>query len=225
MTISLVARSQDGGFGLVITSSSPAVAARCLYVEPGVGACASQNITDPRLGTGVLGLLRGGQSAPEAIESIMARPENAEIGAYRQVTAVGSDGVAGAFSGTQALGINGHLIRDSAVIAGNMLASLGVLDAGIDAYLAGTGDLEERLLAGLAAAVAAGGEMGPVHSAGLLVAGKPEWPITNLRVDWSDAPIADLASLWERWKPQRDTYVMRAYDPAESPSYGVPGDE
>lgn len=225
MTISLIGRGADGGFGLVITSSSPAVAARCLYLEVGVGACASQNITDPRLGTSALAAMRSGQSAPEAIEGIMARPENAPMSAYRQVTAVGSDGRSAAFSGENSLGISGHRIEDDAVIAGNMLASREVLDAGMEAYLAAPGDLEDRLVAGLRAAIAAGGEMGPVRSAGLLVSGAVEWPITNLRVDWSETPAEELAALWELWKPQRDTYVLRALNPAESPSYGVPGDE
>ena len=51
MTISLTARCPDtGAFGIAISSSSPAVAARCIHLRPGVGASASQNITDPRLG-------------------------------------------------------------------------------------------------------------------------------------------------------------------------------
>ena len=35
--------------GCVVSSSSQAVGARCLFVRAGVGAAASQNITDPRL--------------------------------------------------------------------------------------------------------------------------------------------------------------------------------
>ena len=51
MTFSLVARcAKTGQFGVVISSSSPAVAARCSHVRAGVGAVASQNITDPALG-------------------------------------------------------------------------------------------------------------------------------------------------------------------------------
>ena len=48
MTFSLVARCVDMGmFGVAIASSSPAVAARCAYARAGVGAVASQNVTDP----------------------------------------------------------------------------------------------------------------------------------------------------------------------------------
>ena len=51
MTFSLVARcAQTGRFGMVVSSSSPAVAARCAHARAGVGAAASQNVTDPRWG-------------------------------------------------------------------------------------------------------------------------------------------------------------------------------
>ena len=51
------------------------------------------------------------------------------------------------------------------------------------------------------------------------------WPIADLRVDWHDEPIAELARLWTLWQPQMDAYVTRALDPSQAPSYGVPGDE
>ena len=55
MTFSLVARSPaTGEFGIVISSSSPAVAARCAHARAGTGVVASQNITDPALGRLVL---------------------------------------------------------------------------------------------------------------------------------------------------------------------------
>ena len=71
----------------------------------------------------------------------------------------------------------------------------------------------------------AGGEEGPVRSAGLVVCGAVAWPETDLRVDWHDRPIAELAGLWRLWEPQAADYMTRALDPAAAPSYGVPGDE
>src|SRR5690606_4693817 len=51
MTFSLLARCPEtGAFGMVISSSSPAVAARCAHARAGVGVAATQNITDPALG-------------------------------------------------------------------------------------------------------------------------------------------------------------------------------
>ena len=89
-------------------------------------------------------------------------------------------------------------------------------------------ELEARLLAALAAGLVAGGEAGPLGSAGLLVADAVTWPVTDLRVDWVDeddaGPIEQLAALWQRWAPQRDAYVTRALHPESAPAYGVPGD-
>jgi uncharacterized Ntn-hydrolase superfamily protein len=82
-----------------------------------------------------------------------------------------------------------------------------------------------RLLHALRAGVEAGGEAGPIHSAGLLVVRDVSWPIVDLRVDWADDdPVAELTALWERYEPQVEDYVRRALDPAAAPSFGVPGD-
>ena len=77
----------------------------------------------------------------------------------------------------------------------------------------------------LRAGLQAGGEAGPVHSAGLLVADTVAWPVADLRVDWADDPVEALAGLWERWAPEADAYVRRALDPSVAPGYGVPGEE
>ena len=62
MTLSIAGRCErTGQFGIAISSSSPAVAARCAWVRAGVGAACTQNITDPRLGTRLLDLLSGEQ--------------------------------------------------------------------------------------------------------------------------------------------------------------------
>src|SRR5579871_3074867 len=51
VTFSLTARDPlTGAFGIVVSSSSPAVAARCAHLAAGAGAVASQNVTNPALG-------------------------------------------------------------------------------------------------------------------------------------------------------------------------------
>ena len=75
------------------------------------------------------------------------------------------------------------------------------------------------------AAARAGGEEGPVRSIGMLLASDVEWPVADLRIDWTDGdPIEELADLWNRWKVEMDAYVSRALNPSAAPSYGVPGD-
>ena len=225
MTFSLTARCpRTGQFGVAIASSSPAVAARCAHARAGVGAVATQNVTDPRLGPIGLDLLAKGYGADAAIAGLAALAGS--HAPWRQVTAIGRSGAPAVISGARALGINGHRIGTDAVAAGNLLADQAVLDAMIAAFAAnGAAHLGERLMAGLKAGLAAGGEAGPVHSAGLLVVAEQPWALVDLRIDWHDtAPVAALRQAWDLWHPQMDAYVTRALNPADAPSYGVPGD-
>lgn len=225
MTFSLILRDPETGeIGSAISSSSPAVAARCLNLADGVGGVNSQNVTDPRLGTALIERLRAGDSAESALETVVSTQDR-EVIEYRQLVVLDAEGRAAVHSGKRALGTYGAAIRENAVAAGNMLASLDVLDAMVDAALLSTGRIEDRLYAGLKAAMAAGGEEGPVHSTGLSVVGSVGWRITDLRVDWAEAPIAELGNVLEQWLPQRDDYINRGISPVVAPSYGVPGDE
>lgn len=223
MTFSLVARdAATGAFGMVVTSSSPSVAARCVHLRPGTGAVASQNITDPGLGAKLLDLLESGSPAEEAMAKLLAREPETE---YRQLTAVGRDGRTAAFSGARTLGTHRTVELDGAVAAGNLLSSPDVVDAIAEAYASAGGEFEDRLLAGLLAGRDAGGEEGPEHSAGLVVVEDVPWAVTDLRVDWAEEdPIGQLAGIWELWRPQKRDYKLRAVQPSLAPSYGVPGD-
>ncbi|MNT60198.1 hypothetical protein D3C72_1977610 [compost metagenome] len=110
--------------------------------------------------------------------------------------------------------------------AGNLLSGTQVIEAMVQAFETATGLLADRLLAAMHAAMAAGGEAGPVHSAALKVMGDLTWPIVDLRVDWADEdPIGQLDGLWQAYRPQMQDYLTRALDPTAAPSYGVPGDE
>ena len=224
MTFSLTARCPDSGtFGIAISSSSPAVAARCTHLRPGVGAAASQNITDPRLGERLLDRLAAGDSAAEAMAEVVAAEPTAD---HRQLTVVDTAAQVAAHSGRYTLGVHHTVLGQGAVAAGNLLASTAVIDALLGGYLHSQQDnLAARLLDGLRAALAAGGEAGPVHSAGLAVTHPTAgWADTDLRVDWHDDPIGELGRLWALWQPQRQDYITRGLHPASAPAYGVPGD-
>ena len=224
MTFSLVARcAETGMFGVAISSSSPAVAARCSYARARVGAVASQNITDPTLGPLALDLMAGGLSAEAAIAEVQVRGKFIE---YRQVLAVDTEGRTALHSGPRSLGIWNEANTENVASGGNLLANDGVPQAIVDGFLASSGHLGDRLIAAMRAGLAAGGEAGPVHSAGLKLVDAVSWPVADLRCDWTeDCPIEALATAWDIYKPQLDAYVQRALDPREAPSYGVPGDE
>lgn len=224
MTFSLVARcTETGMFGVAISSSSPAVAARCSYARAGVGAVASQNVTDPTLGPMALDLMERGLSAPEAVAVVQTRGRFIE---YRQVLAVDRNGRTAIHSGPNALGIWAEARAENVAAGGNLLADPGVPQAIVEGFLASGGHLGDRLIAAMRAGLAAGGEAGPVHSAGLKIVDKVSWPVADLRCDWTDAcPVEAVAAAWGIYKPQLDAYVQRALDPRAAPSYGVPGDE
>lgn len=224
MTFSIAARCpRTGMIGLAISSSSPAVAARCAHARAGIGAVASQNITDPRLGPRGLDLMAAGLSAPAALAALVT--QEPLIG-YRQLTLVDAKGGAASYSGAHTLGIHAGETAENVVAAGNLLANPDVPKRMVEGFLAkpeaGLGD---RLLAAMEAGLAAGGEAGAIHSAGLVLVRDTAWPIADLRIDWHDsAPLAALADLWRLWAPQMEAYVIRALDPASAPSFGVPGD-
>lgn len=225
MTFSISAFDPESRmFGIAVSSSSPCVAARCAHARSGVGVVATQNITDPTLGPKGLALSAAGRSAKDIVAELRATAPHIE---YRQLAVVDASGGVASFSGARTLGTHRTVEAGHVVAAGNLLANEAVPHRMVEAYLGADGEpLGDRLVAAMRAAVAAGGEMGPVRSAGMLLVRDVAWPVADLRVDWSDVcPIEDLAALWTLWRPQMEDYVARALDPSAAPSYGVPGDQ
>ena len=224
MTFSLVGRcAETGMFGVAIATSSICVASRCPWARAGVGAVATQNVTDPSIGPRVLDRMAAGEAAPVALRQILAESRHIE---YRQVLVIDRQGRTALHSGSKILGTNALAEGEDCIAAGNLLSNPDVPAAMIKTFAAHPDlHLAERLLRALESGLAAGGEMGPVKSAGLLVVDKQAWPLADLRVDWSEeGPVAALRDLWERYRPQMQDYVTRALDPRSAPAYGVPGD-
>ena len=223
MTFSLVARcDRTGMFGTAVASSSPAVAARCSYTRSNVGAISSQNVTDPSLGNLSLDLLEKGLSVFQVIDQIKKTEKNLE---YRQVLVIDSKGQTALHSGENSLGICSEAKGLNVLSAGNLLANSEVSRAIVKIFENASGHLGDRLIESLIGGLDAGGEAGPVHSAGIKISDKVSWPIVDLRCDWTeDCPINKLSEIWKVYKPQLDDYIQRALDPTEAPSYGVPGD-
>lgn len=223
MTFSIAARcAETGMFGIAVSSSSPAVAARCAYARAGVGAFGTQNITDPRLGPLGLDLMAEGASAVEAMAALV---QSAPHIAFRQLIAVDAAGGTAAYSGDRTLGTFATAQKHGVVAAGNLLRNGEVPAAMVAAFQRAQGHLGDRLLTAMAAAITAGGEEGPVHSVGMQLVRDVPWPVADLRVDWAeDDPIGELHKLWDIYKPQLEAYVTRALNPTGAPSFGVPGD-
>jgi uncharacterized Ntn-hydrolase superfamily protein len=217
MTFSLVGRcDRTGAVGAVIASASMAVAARCVAARAGVGAVCSQSTTDPRLRETLLDAMASGLAVGQALLAVIgAAPDIA----YRQLAAVDAAGRSASYSGGLALGEAADGTAPSAAAAGNLLADRAVPAAMLSTFAERAGaSLGDRLISALRAGLDAGGEVSPVRSAGMVIAGSAPWPVTDLRVDWHDDPVAELAALWQRWQPQAESYVQRALRPFETAS-------
>ena len=212
---------ETGQYGTAITSSSICVTSRCAFAKSATGVVLTQNITNPDLGPLGLNLLGQGLTASEVLAKLQDMEPHAE---WRQLGVLNSEESA-TFSGEQALGIHARAQGKHCLAMGNLLANTEVPGAMVEHFENSTGPLAKRLMAALQAGLEAGGELGPEHSAGLLVYGEPHWPIVDLRVDWHVAPIHELAMVLDNYLPQMQAYITRAVDPANSESYGVPGDE
>lgn len=223
MTFSVAGVCPDTGMvGCAITSSSICVASRCAFVRSGTGVALTQNVTNPDLGPLALGQLSAGLNPTEVMEALQAADPYVQ---WRQLGVLSASGEGAIFSGEEALGIFSTAKGNNCIAMGNLLENTGVPQAMVEHFENSSGHLAERLLSALEAGLAAGGELGSVYSAGLLVAAQPDWPVVDLRVDWHIEPISELRMVWRNYQPQMDAYITRAKDPANADSFGVPGDE
>jgi uncharacterized Ntn-hydrolase superfamily protein len=215
---------KTGMVGVAITTSSICVASRCPWVRSGVGAAVTQNITDPSLGNLMLNYLEQGLDVQQSVDKVIKDRQFIE---YRQLAIIDNKGNSAGYTGSKTLGTNALIKGSDCISAGNLLKSPNTAKEMCKKFSNNQNlHLAERLLLALQAGVDAGGEEGPVHSAGLKVAYEHSWPLIDLRVDWADEkPISQLMRLWKSFEPQMTDYNARAINPSEAPSYGVPGDE
>ena len=145
---------------------------------------------------------------------------------YRQVLAVDGNGLTVIHSGKNSLGIWAEAKEKNVASGGNLLANEEVPKIILEGFLTSEGHLGDRLLVAMRAGLSAGGEAGPIHSAGMKIVDRVPWPVADLRCDWTDGcPITALEITWQVYKPQLDAYIQRALNPTKAPSYSVPGDE
>ena len=222
MTLSIAGRCPETGMlGGAVTSSSICVASRCLFTRAGVGAALTQNVTDPSLGDKMLNLLESGLDVKSTIYRVVSEANHIQ---WRQLVLLDSMGSSALHTGEKVLGLNSSVQGNQCAAAANLLSNQSVTSAMIESFEKSSGHLAERLITALEAGINAGGEEGPVFSAGVEVAHKVNWPIVDLRVDWDNEPIAKLHTIWNEYQPQLEAYIIRALNPEDAPSYGVPGD-
>ena len=196
MTWSIVARDDDGGFGIAIASRFFAVGALCVHTRRAVGALSTQALLNPLYGPQGIDLLFNGASPDDVVRRLTAADEGR---AQRQLHVVGATGRAAAWTGEQCIDWCGHAVHDDFSVAGNMLAGPQVLEATVDAFVATRGrPLGERLLAAMAAGDAAGGDKRGKQAAALRLHGDDDYARLDLRVDDHSEPIDELRRLYDK---------------------------
>jgi uncharacterized Ntn-hydrolase superfamily protein len=200
VTYSIVARDPDTGhLGVAVQSCWFSVGSVVTWAEPGVGAVATQSIAEKAYGPRCLDGLRSGDAASALAAAIDAD----DLPELRQVGVVGADGSVAAHTGALCIQPAGHVVGDTFSAQGNLMANDRVWGALAEGFEAATGPLASRLLAGLDAAQAAGGDARGVMSAAILVVEgePPELPgagvVADLRVERSEDPLGDLRHLLE----------------------------
>ena len=203
MTWSILARDDNGFFGVAIASRFFAVGSLCVHTRRGVGAVSTQALMNPLYGQAALDLLERGMTPAETIEILTAGDDGR---AQRQVHVLPFKGAAAASTGTACVDWCGHLARDGLSVAGNMLAGPGVIEATADAFERTRGmSLAERLLAAMDAGEAAGGDKRGKQSAALRIHTDEDYLALDLRVDDHVDPLLELRRLHtvslERFQP------------------------
>lgn len=199
MTYSIVARDAvTGDLGVAVQTCMFAVGSIVPWARPGVGAVATQAISEVAYGPRCLDQLALGTTATEALAAAKAADPMA---ALRQVGVVSSDGSVAVTTGELCIDHAGDFVGDGFVVQANMMSTSDVWPAMASTFTDSSGSLAHRLLAALAAGEAAGGDArGRMSAALLVVAGEtPSQPgagtLVDLRVDRSEDPLGQLSKL------------------------------
>jgi uncharacterized Ntn-hydrolase superfamily protein len=202
MTWSIVARDpKTQQFGIAVATKNFAVGCRVPKIAAGVGAVASQALSNPFYGVNGIRLLREGKSAAQVVQTLTAADDGRD---HRQLHVMDAAGRSAAHTGAACIDWCGHTIRDGFSVAGNMLAGPAVIAKTAESYQANSAlPFARRLVVALAAGEAAGGDKRGKQSAAVLIYGEEEWPDLDLRVDDHVDPLSELARLEavsrERW--------------------------
>jgi uncharacterized Ntn-hydrolase superfamily protein len=229
MTFSIVGRSADGAeLGVAVASKFLAAGAYVPAAAVGAGALATQAHCNLELGTRGLEMLAGGTPAAGVLtEFFAADAQRAE----RQAGIVDAHGGTATFTGERCQPWAGGIARPDPTGAfaaqGNMLAGPQVVDAMVEAWLAGNDQpVARRLVAALQAGQGEGGDPRGKQAAAVLVVspgagyGGLSDVVVDLRSDDSPEPIGDL----ERMLDLHDLYFGSTPDadllPLEGPLLG-----
>jgi uncharacterized Ntn-hydrolase superfamily protein len=207
MTYSIVARDPDSGeMGVAVQSHYFSVGSVVTWGEAGIGVVATQAFAEVSYGPLGLDLMRGGKTAREALDALVATDQ---LSARRQVAMIDRSGVVAAHTGDQTLAEAAHRTGENYSVQANMMLKDTVPDAMAEAFERAEGDLTSKLLDALDAAEEQGGDIRGRQSAALLIVHGERAPHAaagrklELRIEDHGEPLVELRRL---------VGVRRAYD-------------
>jgi uncharacterized Ntn-hydrolase superfamily protein len=133
-----------------------------VWVQPGVGAVASQAGSDPFYAFVGFEMMRLGKSATQTLESLRACDQNVES---NQVAIVDVHDQVAAYTGSRCIPQAGHHVGRRYACQANLMLRDTVWPAMAEAFEGSAGDLAERLLVALEAAEREGGDLRGSQSA------------------------------------------------------------
>lgn len=206
MTFSIVAWDPGSAadaharWGVAVASKFLAVGAVVPGVRAPLGAIATQSFANLRYLPDGFALLEEGRSAEDVLANLVAADDDRD---QRQAGIVDGRGGSATFTGAECMPWAGGVTGPGYAIQGNILAGPQVVDAMLEAFLAGGSDapLADRLYAALLAGDRAGGDSRGRQSAALLIGGVGAGYgggsdiALDLRVDDHPDPVAELGRL------------------------------
>lgn len=198
-TYSIVARdAETGELGVAVQSHWFSVGPVVPWAAAGVGAVATQSLTDVSYGPLGLELLQAGKSAQQALDALVAADPGE---ALRQVAIVDAEGRVAAHTGARCIAEAGHATGDGFSVQANLMLADTVWGAMKAAFERAEGDLAERMLVALEAAQAEGGDIRGKQSAAILVVRAQStgraWEdrVVDLRVEDHREPLVEMRRL------------------------------
>lgn len=205
-TYSVVARDEvTGDMAVGVQSHWFGVGTSVSWAEAGVGAIATQSLTQKSFGIRGLALLKAGKTAQDALDILLSDDPNRE---ERQVGIVDSKGNVANFTGKKCMAFAGEVRGKNYAVQSNMMETDQVPAAMSQAFESNPNlPLAERVLAAMKAAQKAGGDIRGQQSAAILVVrgqttGKP-WDdnhLVDLRVDDHPNAMAEMERLLRTYR-------------------------
>ncbi|MEO8538565.1 MAG: DUF1028 domain-containing protein [bacterium] len=194
MTYSIVAfDSETGALGVGVQTHQPCVGSIVPWVEPGVGAIATQSFANINFGPQGLSLLTNGLDAQRTLAALIAGDD---LPGRRQVAVIDAAGAPSVHTGVDCIPFASHVVGTHFSTQANMMTNAGVPEAMASAFEGSSGYLAERIMAALEAGQEAGGDIRGSQSAAILVRlPGPRSNAWDLRIDNSARPLQDLRQL------------------------------